>query len=57
VEGPLSYRDAGVDLDAITAELEREGVESFRRSYEELLDCIERKLDRVAVAAGTCGGR
>jgi transaldolase len=50
-------RAAGVDLDAITAELEREGVESFRRSYEELLDCIERKLDRVAVAAGTCGGR
>jgi transaldolase len=48
---------AGVDLDAITAELEREGVESFHRSYEELLDCIERKLDRVAVATGTCGGR
>ena len=50
-------RAAGVDLDAITLELEREGVESFRRSYEELLDCIERKLDRVPVAAGTRGGR
>ena len=36
--------EAGVDLDAITAELEREGVESFCDSYGELLDCIERKL-------------
>jgi transaldolase len=48
---------AGVDLDAITTELEREGVESFCRSYEELLDCIERKLHPVAVEAGTRGGR
>jgi transaldolase len=50
-------RAAGIDLDAITAELEREGVESFCRSYEELLDCIERKLHPVAVEAGTHGGR
>jgi transaldolase len=49
-------RAAGVDLDAITTQLEREGVESFCRSYEELLDCIERKLDRVPVEAGTRGG-
>jgi transaldolase len=47
---------AGVDLNAITAQLEREGVESFCRSYEELLDCIEGKLDRVPVEAGTGGG-
>ncbi len=44
-------RAAGVDLDAITTQLEREGVESFCRSYEELLDCIERKLDWVQVEA------
>src|SRR5215217_7057515 len=31
---------AGVDLDAITAELEREGVRSFCASYRELLDRI-----------------
>jgi transaldolase len=50
-------RIVGVDLDAIAAELERTGVESFCRSYEELLDCIERKLHPVAVQAGTRGGR
>ena len=35
---------AGIDLAAITAELEREGVQSFCDSYRELLDCIEGKL-------------
>jgi transaldolase len=35
---------AGVDLDTITAELERAGVESFCQSYEELLRRIETKL-------------
>jgi transaldolase len=35
---------AGVDLAAVTAELEREGVESFRDSYEQLLSCIESRL-------------
>jgi transaldolase len=36
--------DAGIDLAAITAELEREGVRSFCNSFRELLDCIEAKL-------------
>ena len=35
---------SGIDLDAITAELEREGVESFCDSYAELIGCIESKL-------------
>ena len=35
---------AGLDLEAVTAELERDGVESFCDSYRELLDCIESKL-------------
>ena len=39
--------DAGVDLDAITAELERTGVASFCESYAELLECIDAK--RVAI--------
>jgi len=39
---------AGVDLGAVTAELEREGVRSFCDSYRQLLDCIERKLTTVA---------
>jgi transaldolase len=36
--------DAGVDLDAITAQLEREGVRSFCDAYDQLLACIEIKL-------------
>src|SRR5437764_13793042 len=39
--------EAGVDLDRVTSELEREGVESFMDSYRELIDCIEGKLRQV----------
>jgi hypothetical protein len=35
---------AGIDLQAVTAELEREGVQSFCDSYHQLLDCIDTKL-------------
>jgi transaldolase len=41
---------AGVDLAAITAELESDGVRAFCDSYRELLDCIERKLPATARA-------
>jgi transaldolase len=44
--------DAGIDLPAVTAELEREGVRSFCDSYHELLDCIEGKLGVLAAAGG-----
>jgi transaldolase len=37
-------RDAGIDLAAITAQLEREGVQSFCASYHELIDRIETRL-------------
>jgi transaldolase len=43
---------AGIDLAAVTAELEREGVQSFCDSYHQLLDCIEGKLGVVTAAAG-----
>jgi transaldolase len=43
--------EAGVDLGAVTAELEREGVRSFCDSYHELLDCVESKV--VAAAPRT----
>jgi transaldolase len=39
---------AGLDLDEITATLEREGVSSFCSSYHELLDCIDSKLPALA---------
>ena len=38
----------GVDLSAITAELEREGVQSFADSYAELVRCIEYKRAQIA---------
>ena len=40
--------NSGLDLDAITTELEREGVESFCSSYGELLHCIEIKLAAIS---------
>jgi transaldolase len=43
---------AGVDVAAITAALEREGVRSFCHSYHQLLQCIEAKKARIATASG-----
>jgi transaldolase len=42
-------RAAGIDLDAVTADLEREGVCAFGKSYRELLGCIEAKLSMHAL--------
>ena len=50
--GVLSAAAAeGVDLDAITAELERDGVQAFCDSYAELLRCIEGKRSALT---GVC---
>jgi transaldolase len=43
--------NAGVDLAAIAADLEREGVRSFCDSYHALLECVETKLRRTVPAA------
>jgi transaldolase len=37
----------GLDLAAVTAQLEREGVSAFCDSYHQLLACIEHKLTAV----------
>jgi transaldolase len=42
---------AEVDLAAVTAELEREGVQAFCDSYHQLLDCIQSKLGTLARTA------
>jgi transaldolase len=42
---------ATVDLDAITAELEREGVEAFDASYRELISCIEGRAGALRTPA------
>jgi transaldolase len=44
--------DAGIDMQAVTAELKHEGVRSFCDSYHELLDCIETKLQPTAAGRG-----
>jgi transaldolase len=41
--------EAGVDLDRITAGLERDGVRSFCDSYDQVLECIERKVRATVV--------
>jgi transaldolase len=41
---------AGIDLGAVTADLEREGVQSFCHSYDELLTCVATKAERVVLA-------
>jgi transaldolase len=43
--------DAGIDMEAMTAQLEREGVRSFCDSYHELLDCVETKLQTTLVVS------
>jgi transaldolase len=44
--------DAGLDLAAVTSDLEREGVRSFCDSYRDLLACIETKLEQGVAAGG-----
>jgi transaldolase len=43
---------AGIDIAAVTAELEREGVQSFCDSYDQLLGHIDSKLEKVVGAGG-----
>jgi hypothetical protein len=40
-------RAAGVDLERVTAELTREGVQAFCASYRQLLDRMQSKLPRL----------
>jgi transaldolase len=42
--------EAGVDLDEITAELERAGVQQFADAYAQMLEAITRKRERIAVS-------
>jgi transaldolase len=43
----LEAERLGVDLIALTSELEREGVRAFCDSYHDLLECIETKVQRT----------
>jgi transaldolase len=46
----VELRDAGVDYDDVVETLEREGVEKFAASYDELLDGIRAKKNVLAAA-------
>ena len=39
----ISFADIGVDHDAVAAQLEREGVSSFQKSFDELLAALATK--------------
>ena len=47
-----SLAAAGIDLDAITAELEAEGVQTFAGAYTEMLAAIDGRRERVASGSG-----
>ncbi len=42
--------EAGIDVDAVTSELQVQGVELFAESFQELMDCIE--AERTAISLG-----
>jgi transaldolase len=44
--------NAGIDLEAVTCELEGDGVRSFCDSYHELLSCIQAKVQTLRVGDG-----
>lgn len=39
-----------IDLDAVTAQLEREGVESFTDSHDQMLACIDERVGALSRA-------
>jgi len=43
--------EVGVDLDAITEQLQRDGVEAFAASFQEMLDTIDEKSRRLLAAS------
>ena len=48
----LALAGFGIDFDAVTAELQREGVEKFVQPFDQLLETLERKRQSLAAGAG-----
>jgi len=44
------FAEAGVDYDDVVAVLEREGVEKFAKSFQELFDCVAAKRGQLVAA-------
>jgi transaldolase len=47
----VNHRNAGIDLDALAASLQRDGAEAFVNSWDELLGCVEKKSAALAKAS------
>jgi transaldolase len=41
------FRRAGINIDALTAQLQREGAEAFDKSWNDLLECIASKSEAL----------
>jgi len=39
--------EVGVDMDDVAAQLEREGVSSFQKSFDELITALQAKADEL----------
>jgi transaldolase/transaldolase/glucose-6-phosphate isomerase len=48
-----SLADFGIDFDAVTADLQREGVEKFVQPFDQLLETLDRKRLELAAGAGS----
>lgn len=44
------FRRAGIDIDALATQLQREGAEAFDKSWKDLLECVSSKRDALKKA-------
>jgi transaldolase len=44
------FRRAGIDIDALGVQLQREGAEAFDKSWDNLLECIASKSEALKKA-------
>jgi transaldolase len=45
------FRRAGIDIDALAAQLQRDGAEAFDKSRNDLLECIASKSEALKRAS------
>jgi transaldolase len=45
------FKKAGIDIDALAATLQKEGAESFDKSWNELMECLTQKSDTLKKAS------
>jgi transaldolase len=45
------FRKAGIDIDQLAAQLQKEGAEAFDKSWNELMQCLTEKSDTLKKAS------